>query len=217
MARRVAKGMTVEEFDACPEQSRRASSAAPSPVAAIAESADEDSATPFTPAQLRPRHDGWTALKQIAFIEALAESGCVEEACRRVGMSDTSAYKLRRRPCGAAFRKAWDAALDYSLSRLEQAALGRALNGVARPIFHRSEQVGEWREYDERLTMFLLRARRPERFGKWIERMLAPEFDEETNHPDPAIRLDGGLESIEWAGDRDTGDDEDENEDGDHE
>jgi hypothetical protein len=27
---------------------------------------------PFEPAQLRPRHDGWTAEKQIHFIEALA-------------------------------------------------------------------------------------------------------------------------------------------------
>ena len=165
---------------------------------------------PFTPAQLRPRRDGWTALKQIAFIEALAETACVDEACRRVGMSDSSAYKLRARPCGAAFRKAWDAALDYSLTRLEQAALGRALNGVARPIFHRGEQVGEWRDYDERLTMFLLRARRPERFGKWIERMLAPDPDNEFSDADPAIRLDGGLESIEWTANRDPDDDEDE-------
>jgi hypothetical protein len=166
---------------------------------------------PFTPAQLRPRHDGWTAEKQIAFIEALAETACVEEACRRVGMSDSAAYKLRMRPSGMAFRKAWDAALDYALHRLEQAALGRALNGVPRPVFHRGEQVGEWRDYDERLTMFLLRARRPKRFGKWIERMLAPELDGEASIADPAIRLDGGLEGIEWAGNRDF--DEDESED----
>ena len=51
----------------------------------------------FTPAPLHPRHDGWTAERQIAFIEALAETACVEEACRRVGMSDSAAYKLRRR------------------------------------------------------------------------------------------------------------------------
>jgi hypothetical protein len=162
----------------------------------------------FTPATLRPRHDGWTAQKQIAFIEALAETACVEEACRRVGMSDSAAYKLRQRPCGAAFRKAWDAALDYSLTRLEQAALGRALNGVARPIFHRGEQVGEWRDYDERLTMFLLRARRPERFGKWIERMLAPDADPAFGDPDPAIRLDDGLERIEGDVGREPDDDE---------
>ena len=131
----------------------------------------------FTPVPLRPRHDGWTAEKQIAFIEALAETACVEEACRRVGMSDSAAYRLRRRSCGKQFRLAWDAALDYGLHRLEQAAMSRALNGVARPVFHKGEQVGEWRAYDERLTMFLLRNRRPARYGRWIERMLAPEPD----------------------------------------
>jgi hypothetical protein len=140
-------------------------------------SAHDKSLIPFTPAELRARHDGWTAEKQIAFIEALAETACVEEACRRVGMSDSAAYQLRRRPCGAQFRRAWDAALDYGLHRLEQAAMSRALNGVRRPIFHKGEQVGEWRAYDERLTMFLLRSRRPARYGKWIERMLAPEPD----------------------------------------
>lgn len=148
----------------------------------------------FSPVPLRPRHDGWTPQKQIAFIEALAETACVEEACRRVGMSDSAAYKLRRRPCGAPFREAWDAALDYALHRLEQAALGRALNGVPRPIFQKGEQVGEWRHFDERLTMFLLRTRRPARFGKWVDRMLAPEpFAQE----DADDRLDGALDMIE--------------------
>ena len=40
---------------------------------------------PFEPVKLRPRHDGWTAERQYRFIQALAETGCVEEACRRVG------------------------------------------------------------------------------------------------------------------------------------
>jgi hypothetical protein len=149
---------------------------------------------PFTPVALRPRHDGWTVERQISFIEALAETGCVEESCRRVGMSDSAAYRLRRRPKGGAFRQAWDAALDYALHRLEQDAIARARNGVARPIFHKGEQVGEWRYYDERLTMFLLRCRRPERYGKWIDRMLVPE--KEDSHEDAALRLDGGLERI---------------------
>ena len=159
---------------------------------------------PFTPVQLRPRHDGWTAAKQIAFIEALAETACVEEACRRVGMTAQSAYRLRRRECGAAFLRAWDDALDHALHRLEQAALSRALNGVPRPIFYKGEQVGEWREYDERLTMFLLRHRRPHRFGKWIERMLTP------GPPDcePAYRLAGGLDEIEWSAPEEQGNEE---------
>jgi hypothetical protein len=66
----------------------------------------------FIPVPLRPRHDGWTAERQIAFIEALAETACVEEACRRVGMSDSSAYSLRRRPKGTLVREAWAAAFD---------------------------------------------------------------------------------------------------------
>jgi len=151
---------------------------------------------PFTPIPLRARHDGWTAEKQIAFIEALAETGIVEEACRRVGMSRTAADNLRWRPEGAAFRQAWDAALDYALHLVEEDVIIRSRKGVARPIFHKGEQVGEWRHFDERLTMFLLRSRRPERYGKWIDRMLLPE--DEDSHPDAAIRLDGGIERIAW-------------------
>lgn len=67
----------------------------------------------FEPAVLRPRHDGWTAEKQIRFIEILAATKCVDEACRRVGMSDTSAYELRHRVCGLSFAKAWDLALEF--------------------------------------------------------------------------------------------------------
>lgn len=164
--------------------------------------------TQFEPVPLRPRHDGWTAEKQIAFIEALAETACVEEACRRVGMSDSSAYQLRRRPCGAPFRHAWDAALDYALHRLEQAALSRALNGVPRPVFYQGEQVGEWREYDERLTMFLLRFRRSRRFGGWID-ALAPAPDAEMEaEEDAAIRLDFSLDQIDegaGSGEQDEG------------
>jgi hypothetical protein len=150
---------------------------------------------PFTPVPLRHRNDGWTVEKQYAFIEALAETGIVEEACRRVGMSRTSADNLRRRPEGVHFRRAWEAAIDYSLYRIEEDAFTRSRRGVARPIFYKGEQVGEWRHYDERLTMFLLRSRRPQRYGKWIDRMLAPEQDEDASQ-DPGIVLDGGLTGI---------------------
>jgi hypothetical protein len=164
----------------------------------------EDPLISFTPEPVRKRHDGWTVDKQYAFIQALAETGIVEEACRRVGMSRTSADKLRSRPCGVHFRRAWEIAIDYSLNRIEEEAFLRSRRGVARPIFYKGEQVGEWRHYDERLTMFLLRSRRPQRYGKWIERMLAPEPEEgdQDGYQDPAIALDGGLENIEWdAGD----------------
>jgi len=153
---------------------------------------------PFTPVPVRARCDGWTVEKQYAFIEALAETGIVEEACRRVGMSRTSADNLRRRPCGVHFRRAWQTAVDYLAHLVEESAHRRSREGVARPIFHKGEQVGEWRHYDERLTMFLLRARRPQRYGKWIDRTLAPEPDEYASD-DPGITLDGGLTGIEFG------------------
>lgn len=154
---------------------------------------------PFTPVPVRARHDGWTVEKQYAFIEALAETGIVEEACRRVGMSRTSADNLRHRPEGMHFRRAWEAALDYSLHLVEEDAFLRARRGVARPIFHKGVQVGEYRHFDERLTMFLLRSRRPRRYGKWIERMLAPDPEAADYwEEDPGIVLDGGLTDIEF-------------------
>lgn len=51
----------------------------------------------FTPVFTRNRHDGWTKQKQVGFIDALAETACVTDACRAVGMSTESAYTLRRR------------------------------------------------------------------------------------------------------------------------
>lgn len=160
----------------------------------------------FTPVPVRPRHDGWTAKRQIAFIEALAETGCVEAACKRVGMSHVSAYRLRRRRDGGLFRLAWDAALDYALIRLEEAAIGRAINGVARPIFYQGEQVGEWREYDERLTMFLLRFRRRARYGAWLD---GQPFDARDQDEDWSLLDDriGEIEQFEDVIDQEAGGD----------
>ena len=122
-------------------------------------------------------------------------------------MSRTSADNLRHRPCGAPFRRAWEAALDYSLHLVEEEAVIRSRRGVARPIFYRGEQVGEWRHHDERLTMFLLRTRRQQRYGRGIELAPEPEEDDPHAHPDPAIRLDGALDEIEWEGERGHDDD----------
>jgi hypothetical protein len=124
----------------------------------------------FVPASPRERRDGWTPEKQVDFIEALGECGCVTEACERVGLSPSTAYRLRRRVDAYSFRAAWDAALDYAIRRLSDAAFSRALNGVARPVWFQGEQVGERRYYDERLTMFLLRYRDPDTYGAWRDR-----------------------------------------------
>ena len=149
----------------------------------------------YIPVELRHRNDGWTAARQIDFLLALSESACVEDACRTVGKSVASAYALRRRIEADSFRDAWEAAMAYSVVRLRDAAQSRALNGVARPIFYKGEQVGERRYYDERLTMFILRLRDPHYYGPRRDREapIDPQIDA------AAIRAERSIEAVECA------------------
>ena len=157
----------------------------------------------FEPVPVRPRHDGWTAERQIAFIEKLADTNSITAACKHVGMSRESVRKLRRRPGARAFRDACDAALDCGYADVEEAAAERSKNGVPRPIFYKGEQVGEWRQFDERLTMFLLRFRRRHRFGAGVDApTYPPPIDYGPNEQipfDPESELDGCLDGIEFA------------------
>jgi len=146
----------------------------------------------FIPVSLRARRDGWTHARQIAFLQALAETACVADACRQVGMTTQSAYVLRHRADAESFRAAWDVALDFGVSRLAESALSRAIHGVATPVFFQGEQVGERRSYNERLTMFLLRYRQPQRYGAALDTFIARE-----PHPDAAaLRLKEALRRV---------------------
>lgn len=148
----------------------------------------------FLPVPVRPRQDGWTPERQVAFIETLAATANVEAAAKAAGMGRASAYALRARPDASAFREAWSIALDYAVHQLAEAALDRAINGVATPVFFQGEQIGERRYYDEKLAMFLLRLRDPQRFGRWREDRVP------LAHPDaPAIRLQAALNEVENA------------------
>ncbi len=120
----------------------------------------------FTPVPRQcARHDGWTPARQIAFIEALADLGSVAAACKAVDMSQPGAYALRREDGAESFRAAWDAALDLGVRRIEDVVMDRALNGVEEPLYSYGKLVGTRRRYNDRLLMFILRNRAPERFA----------------------------------------------------
>lgn len=65
----------------------------------------------ISPVPRRARHDGWTPARQAAFLAGLAATRSVSAAAASVGLSASSAYRLRRHPAAAAFRTSWDAAL----------------------------------------------------------------------------------------------------------
>lgn len=110
----------------------------------------------FAPVPLAWRSDGWTPERQRAFIEELADCGIVREAAARVGMSEQSAYGLRRRADADAFNKAWDTAVHMGTERLQSIAIERAIEGTIRRRYFHGEVVGEERVYDNRLLIYLL-------------------------------------------------------------
>lgn len=113
---------------------------------------------------LRYRHDGWTEARRTRFMQTLAMTGCVRDACRVAGMSNVSAYRLRRK--SPEFAAAWDRALDHASLSLKAAAWARAVIGVEEPIVHGGKIVGMRRKFSDTLLRMLLQAADPETFGR---------------------------------------------------
>lgn len=137
---------------------------APEPAApslrVVGESASDPDPAPqladYQPAQLRPRHDGWTAERQRRFLTVLAETGSISMACARAGVSSRSAYRLRAHSQGAAFADAWDTALRLATARLTTLAYERATRGTVRETWVEGELKTTVRAPSDKLLIFLL-------------------------------------------------------------
>ncbi len=112
-----------------------------------------------------PRRNSITPERQREFIAALAATGIVTQAARRIGASLEALYRLRHQPGAEGFAAAWEAAIDRGIARLEDCALERAIAGEERPVVRGGEVVGTWRHYDTALLLFLLRQRRGHRWA----------------------------------------------------
>ena len=111
----------------------------------------------FVPVPRKYRHDGWTPERQKAFIEALADTGCVSRAAGMVNMAQANCYTLRRAPGAEAFRRAWEAARDFGVQRLKDIAFERAIDGQMVPVFVAGKLMGFRRKRNDGLLMFCLR------------------------------------------------------------
>ncbi len=67
--------------------------------------------TPKSSTQREPRRDGWTAERQLRFLDALLSTRSIAKAAASAGMSRESAYRLRNRSEAALFALLWDRAL----------------------------------------------------------------------------------------------------------
>ncbi|MCH8684846.1 hypothetical protein [Pedomonas mirosovicensis] len=135
---------------------------------------------------------GWTAQTRIAFLEALADLGQVRAAARAAGVSPQSAYRMRRK--SAAFAKAWQEAMDQALDALEETLFERAINGVEKPVYYGGRSCGSVRQYSDALAMFLLRARRPETYGRALP--AEPSAAATAGPADPVTLIEARLKAL---------------------
>lgn len=110
---------------------------------------------PWQPA--RPDARAWTSDQQHAFVAALARCGVVARAAASVGMSATSAYRLRARRGAEGFAAAWDRAIDEGQARAIDVAMAQ-LDPVPQPMFRGGRRVGSCVRPDNRVLLAALNA-----------------------------------------------------------
>ncbi len=94
------------------------------------------------------------------FLAALAKSGIIGDACKAAGINRGTFYDHRDKD--PEFAKAAADAIEASIETLEKEARRRALQGTNKPVFHQGRECGKIKEYSDTLTIFLLKAQRPE-------------------------------------------------------
>jgi hypothetical protein len=104
----------------------------------------------------------FTPEKRREFLQALRETCNVTLAARAGGVSRRRVYQVREEEPD--FAKQWDDALEEGIDLLEHEAQRRAFAGVDKPVFYQGCECGRVREYSDTLTIFLLKAHRPDRF-----------------------------------------------------
>ncbi|ANY19122.1 hypothetical protein A6F68_00589 [Tsuneonella dongtanensis] len=123
----------------------------------------------FRPVAVRARNDGWSEVRQCAFLAQLYFTGSVSAAAKAVGMSRASAYRLRARPGAEGFAFAWDRVLTLPGAghpgaaredgrKVTMATLhARLETDLVRPVIHSGRMTAVDRKPDNSTLFRLLR------------------------------------------------------------
>ena len=112
----------------------------------------------------RYRHDGFSREKRKLFLKTLARTGCVKDACRKAGISDTTAYRFRGRDADLAEK--WDLALQLAAPRLEAIAFKRATEGTEEKVYREGKLVSVKVKASDAMLRLLLQGSRPDKYGR---------------------------------------------------
>jgi len=154
----------------------------------------DDPLLDFVPApHSHPRRNSITAERQREFIAALAATGVVLHAAAHIGASPEALYNLRHKPGAEGFAAAWDEAVERGFARVEDAAIQRAIMGEHRLVASAGKLLGYERRHNEALVMFLLRNRRPDRYGGAGRSPKLPPLRSARAADGGAVAQDGGA------------------------
>ncbi len=114
--------------------------------------------------KLRFRHDGFTPEKRQAFLAALEQTGCVDDACRMAGISDTTAYRTREKLPD--FARAWNAALARAAMPLRALAWERATQGAEIKLIRDGKHVESRFKPSDSMLRLLMQGADPDAYGR---------------------------------------------------
>ena len=108
-----------------------------------------------SPTLMGCRRDGWTGERMATFLETLADTGIISEACRAAGMHRSGAYALRHR--NRVFDAAWTAAEALARPQVADGLLERSITGTVKHYYRDGVLVGERRHYESWLGFAVLK------------------------------------------------------------
>lgn len=97
------------------------------------------------------------------FLDALAAGASVRAATEALGIKPDAPYRWRENDTDFAMR--WRHAEEAGTDLIEEEAYRRAVTGVEKPVYRGGEVVGHVADFSDTMLMFLLKARRPDRYG----------------------------------------------------
>ena len=106
------------------------------------------------------------AAQRAAFLQALSETASITKACEISKLPRRTVYNWRE--ADPHFAEAWDEALELGTDALEDEAIRRALHGTDKPVYQGGKRVGAVREFSDTLLIFMLKAKRPEKYKERV-------------------------------------------------
>lgn len=103
-----------------------------------------------------------TRKKVAKFLETLTTGASVAVAAASANVGRATVYEWRT--ADTEFAQAWDEAVDIGTDKLEDEAMRRGRDGVEEPVFYKGARVSVVQKYSDVLLIFMLKARRPEKF-----------------------------------------------------